>query len=555
MSFVDTLISAVQNLFEFLFGSFPELKKKQELHKISVRLKSMLPPMYRNDGFLLPAFASALYQFFQFLQPLRKNLYATIANPDKRIADRCREFVLETALTPEEKKLRLSLLYPDRLNELLKNTKNTAAVLAEQEKKFIQYIRLTENENFKKSASVLEELFLLRDLCDFNFQGILITFDPVFQILPENDGQNEENSGQNPDAAGEPEKAPRQPNFQSIPVSELAPQLLDLNFLMQDVNLSHDVEEAMLLLSAFMQKTQVTADMQTQFNRIFQSVSWQMTNRISAEFLLDIIKLEQRNPDFIPQNPEREKTDFIRLYQDRLKEIFQSDSKKLIQSIRKNETEKLIEQIFGKIPLETISGYNEENSALISEFTPFSFDWVLPLRLVKTFTNVFLEERFRKIFDAVIVEGFFASRTVQSSFAAAFFFCTGIPQRMENFETLFSDRKPLSIAVIKSYVEGIKAGGDFDSQLRNAVDSANLQAKNLIQQSASNYAELLSFAEIILEENRKIVPDLITNIKTIAASTKNAESFKNLDNDFQIFKNFLELLKKYAIITDNSMKK
>ena len=353
MSFVDTLISAVQNLFEFLFGSFPELKKKQELHKISVRLKSMLPPMYRNDGFLLPAFASALYQFFQFLQPLRKNLYATIANPDKRIADRCREFVLETALTPEEKKLRLSLLYPDRLNELLKNTKNTAAVLAEQEKKFIQYIRLTENENFKKSASVLEELFLLRDLCDFNFQGILFSFDPVFQILPENDGQNEENSGQNPDAAGEPEKAPRQPNFQSIPVSELAPQLLDLNFLMQDVNLSHDVEEAMLLLSAFMQKTQVTADMQTQFNRIFQSVSWQMTNRISAEFLLDIIKLEQRNPDFIPQNPEREKTDFIRLYQDRLKEIFQSDSKKLIQSIRKNETEKLIEQIFGKIPLES----------------------------------------------------------------------------------------------------------------------------------------------------------------------------------------------------------
>lgn len=552
MSFLTTIFSVVQGFFEFLFASSsPEYRKKQELKQILRRVKQIQPPLYRNGGYLLPAFATALYQLQQFLQPVKKTLSASIANQDKRVSEKCRDFILETALTPEEKKLRLSLSYTNRNAELKGNT-DVSKLLENQGKQFNQYLKLLESEPFKNSAEILEKLDALKDLCDFNFQGIFIVFDPAFQsdfeLLPGDENSDSKKSGNT-----EEKNTRHQSNFQAIPVSELIPQLLDLNFLLQNIDLSQRISEALVLLSAFILNTQVTEEMHLQINRILQMVSWQIKNKISSSFILDIIKLEKNDPAFIPENPER-KIDVLQLYKTRITEIFHNDSKKIMQNAQENETIELIRKIFGNIPLETISGYNDENNQIISENTPFSFEWVLPLRVIKTFTQKFLEQYFKQILNAVIVEGFFANRVLQSTFASHFFFCNGISQKIQEFENLFQNEQPFSIPVMHSYVAGIKNGEDFEKPLRNMVENANIQAKNLIQQCAVNYSGLFNFADTVLEENKKPVPDIITNIKTLTSSTKNAESYRLLESNIQIFKNFLDLMKKYAIIPENLVK-
>lgn len=515
------------------------------------RIKLLQPPLYKTGGFLLPAFATALYQLQQFLQPIQKTLSASISNQDKRISEKSRDFILETALSPEEKKLRLSLSYTNRYAEL-KGCSDVTKLLETQGRRFTQYLKLVDTESFKKTAEILGKLDALKDLCDFNFQGIFIAFDPTYQEEFEFNSGNETQSSK--EAGNYEEKSSGSlMNFQAVPVSEIIPQLLDLNFLLQNIDLSQRISEALVLLSAFILNTQVTEEMHLQVNRILQMISWQIKNKISSTFIMDVIKLEKNDPAFVPENPER-KNDAVQLYKTRLTEVFHGDSKKILQSAQENETIQLIKETFGKIPLDTISGYNEENSQMISDSTPFSFEWVLPLRLIKTFSIHFLEQQFKQILNSVIVEGFFVNRGIQSSFASSFFFCTGILQKIQEFETLFQNEQPFSIPVIRSYVDGIKAGDDFEKPLHNMVESANIQAKNFIQQCATNYAGLFNFAETVLEENKKPVPDLITNIKTLTNSTKNAESFRILESDIQIFKNFLELMKKYAIIPDNSMK-
>jgi hypothetical protein len=80
------------------------------------------------------------------------------------------------------------------------------------------------------------------------------------------------------------------------------------------------------------------------------------------------------------------------------------------------------------------------------------------------------------------------------------------------------------------------------------VENMNTQAKNLVQQAVTQYAEVFNFSNIILEDNKKSIPEYITNMRNLSVSTKNAESFVWLEKECDVFRNFLEIMKKYAII-------
>ena len=84
-------------------------------------------------------------------------------------------------------------------------------------------------------------------------------------------------------------------------------------------------------------------------------------------------------------------------------------------------------------------------------------------------------------------------------------------------------------------------------QLQKIVEIANMQAKTVVQTGSKAYADLFAFTEHLLEDIKAPTPELITNIKALAVSSKNKESFACLEQDRHIFAMFLEIMKNYAV--------
>jgi hypothetical protein len=64
----------------------------------------------------------------------------------------------------------------------------------------------------------------------------------------------------------------------------------------------------------------------------------------------------------------------------------------------------------------------------------------------------------------------------------------------------------------------------------------------------NQFTEVYNFSTIIIDESKKTVPEFITNIRTLSFSTKNQASFSFLEKEIGVFRNFLEIMKKYAIV-------
>jgi hypothetical protein len=208
----------------------------------------------------------------------------------------------------------------------------------------------------------------------------------------------------------------------------------------------------------------------------------------------------------------------------------------------------LIAATFGTQELDQLTGYNDATNNLLQEFTPFSLEWVKPLQIIKTFSTRYFIPHFRQMLQSVIVEGYFNNRSLQSTLAASYYHCEAIPAKLAEFEQLFGDNQPCSIKIATGYLTELQNGMDFEKPLRKMVENMNAHAKAFVQQSVNHLSEVYNFSTIIIDENKKTVPEYITNIRTLSASTKNQESFSLLEKEIGVFRNFLEIMKKYAIV-------
>lgn len=530
MGFLNTIIVLLQDFFESLFASSsPEYKKKSQLRQLSAILKAVDPPIYRQDGVLLPAFPSTLYQIYQFLVPIRENIVATIENPDKRIAERYHDYLIELALTEEQRTVRKSFTFAERSTALIAQNIGPERVIEEQGKQFTQFLKLFDSSAIHQIGLLLDKLDCLVDFCEFDFNSFFAYFDPAFKT----------HSGQT--------STVESPSFHSVEVVEVIPVLLDLYYLLSKLTLNPAIIDLVGILEAKKNGIALGDEIKNRTQRIFQAVSYLLQKRLSKEILLTIIRITKEDPEFQPVQPMI-KNDHIQQYKLRLTEYFHSDSRKLFKDQQANEIQELLTAAFGSRKLEAIEGYTEETSQLLQELTPFSLEWIKPLEIIKTFTVNFFEPHFKQILRSVIVEGFFNNRALQTSLSTAYYFCEAIPAKLTEFELLFGDNQPCSLKIMTGYLTELEKGMDFEKPLRKMVENMNAHARGFVQQSVTQFAEVFNFSGIIIEDSKKAMPEYITNIRTLSGSAKNSESFGWLEKENGVFRNFLEIMKKYAIV-------
>lgn len=530
MVFLTKLLAFFQELFGSMLGaSSPEFKKKQAFKELKNLIRQVDPPLYRFDGYLLPSFPASLQQVYVFLVPIKEIFDKTIGSSEERVVCRYVDFLIELSLPKEQRLIAESLSLQARMDSLIRSKLDPERVIEEQAKKFNAYIKYIDSSSMKNVDIVITKMFCLKDLCEFDFNRFFSAFDPAFQA----------HIGKTTTVDS--------PQFKQVEVTEVIPDLLDLYYLLHRLDLNQGVANILVLLEAQKNNTAPIEENTIRMNKLFQAVCWIFQNKITKTNLLAIIRLAKGDPLYEPTLPDQ-KTQFLVDYKKRHTDVFHLNSKKMLQEKQENEIKKQIKEIFGTEDLETISGYNEQTNELLEEFTPFFLEWIQPLHIIKTFAIRFFNARFKQIIHSVIVEGYFTNRAMQGTISSAFFYCESIPQRISEFEHLFEENQPCSIKILTGYITELEKGLDFEKPLRKMVDNMNEHAKVVVQKAVSGYAEIFGFAQLIIEDYKKTNPEYITNMRVLANLAKNNESYNFLEKEIGVYRNFLDIMKKYAIV-------
>ena len=528
-NFINTLITSIKYFFEGLFfSSSPEYQKKRQLKGYELELKKLNPPLYHTGKILLPAFGSLLYQLYHFLQPVKAILDKTVNSPDIRAAEKYQDLFFEAALSEDQVKQHRTFTFQAR-NLILskyKNYQETEHKLQEQIHEFKSFMRLFNTPASKAREQELIKLFFLSDLCDFDYASFLNRFNNNLQLI-----------------AGAPALI-AQDNFKEVFAGDVIQNLLDFQFIVRHVVITQTTINNVIFLARSLEN--FTDETGVKLEKTLRTVETLLANQLKRTTIPIMLKLIKEDPNFEEKITVSESKP-LQEYIDRSSENFQADSKRLLKITKETNITGLIEKCFGSAQLKPLDGYNDAINDAIQNHSTISFDWVKPMQLLKAFTEMYFETHYKTFLKSLLIEGFFANKQVEGQYAAIYRSCEVLLGKIRGFEQLFKPKGQCNLVEIQGYIAEIEKGKDMKKQLQKIVEIANMQAKVVVQTGSKAYADLYAFTEHLLEDIKAPTPELITNIKALAVSSKNKESFARLEQDRHIFAMFLEIMKNYAV--------
>ena len=528
-NFINTLITSIKDCFEGLFfSSSPEYQKRRQLKGYAAELKKLNPPLYHTGKILLPAFGSLLYQLYHFLQPVKAILDKTVNSPDIRAAEKYQNLFFEAILSEEQVKQRKNFTFQARklLLSRCKTYQETEHKLQEQIHDFKSFMHLFAASAFKTREQEMIKLFYLSDLCDFDYASFLKRFNNNLQL-----------------SAATPASI-SQDNFEEVYAGDVIKNLLDFQFIVRHVAITQTTVDNVVFLARSIEN--FTDETGVKLEKTLNTVENILANRLKRTSIPKMLKLIKEDPDFEEKITVSESKP-LQEYVDRMSENFQADSKRLLKITKENNITGLIEKCFGTESLKPLDGYNDTVNDAIQHLSTVSFDWVKPMQLLKAFTEMYFETHYKTFLKSLLIEGFFANKQIEGQYAAIYRSCEMLSNKIKNFEELFKPKGQCNLIEIQGYVAEIEKGKDMKKQLQKIVEIANMQAKAVVQTGSKAYADLYAFTEHLLEDIKAPTPELITNIKALAVSSKNKESFTRLEQDRHIFAMFLEIMKNYAV--------
>ncbi|MGP1594665.1 MAG: DUF5312 family protein [Treponema sp.] len=527
---LNSLLDAVQDIVGALFfSSSPDYKKKKELRRISAELRKLTPPLYRSDKTLLPAFATLLYQLYYYLQPIKSVLEKTIAASDLRASEKYQDMFFEASFTDEQKTIRQSFVFAQRNNTMTscKNYEEAEHIVNGHIQTFKNFLKIFEDQSFKIREKNYRNLFFLMDLCNFDYASLLSYFNKNISL------------------GGEPESSVPL-KFQEVFAAEVLQNMLDFQFIIKHVVINADTIKDVIFLAKNIPDFQ-ESEIQN-IDKTLNIIETILAVHLKRTTIPLILKLVKEDPQF-EEHAVLSETKPLQDYLQRLTETFQADSKRLLKIQKEQTITALIEKCFGRYGVKQLEGYNDTINEGIQNFSADAFDWIKPMQLLKSFTEMYFELRYKAFLQAVLVEGFFTNKQAEFKYSSMLRACEVMRSKIQAFEDIFKPDAQCSVQQIKQYITELEQGKDLKKQLHKIVHIANMQAKALVQTGSKAYMDLYLYINNMLEDSKKTtVPELITNLKSIASTAKNREAFAYLEQDHHIFALFLEIMKNYAVI-------
>ncbi|UTD13524.1 hypothetical protein HO345_11290 [Treponema denticola] len=528
-----TLSNLIRYIKEFFYSLFylseEEISSQNALRNIVQELKQCKYPVYRNDNTVLAGLPMIIYEIYRISLPFKNILQETICSNDIRLSGVFLDNLVESSFSDNQKILKENLSFSSRMEKISDLMREDFdQKLKDQTNEFDELIFSLTDPAFKSVDAKINKLFAFFDFCSFQFNTFFAYFDPGFNTIVNTDSVRDHY------------------NFENVDGMAVLQEILDLDYLIRNISVDEQLVDGILFLNSVLpQDKQVD---EVYIKRNLKNFFSKLENSLGKDTLKNIAKLIKKDPKFEDKTKAPRVFSEIEEYKARFIANFSADTKKILKLRQDVQMSSLISGLFGDIEILKLDVYNEDLNSKIQALTGLSLDWIKPLEIVKTYTKNFFQPSIEPFLRELLVEGLFEDKKMKSDFAANYYYCSAVADKIDELEKVMYGKNESSIELIRGYLTRIEAGGDFERPLSKIIDEINLRAKKFLEDSGRHYLDLLKFCKLIIKDTYRPVPESVHNITSMINSTKNKDRFAVFANGMENFEKMIELLKKYVVI-------
>lgn len=523
MGFFQALVDLFESIFK---GSSPEYAKKQELRKMEAAVKAVEPVIYRN-GYLQPNLGGLFKILYDNTRLIQNILSQTLCTKDEGHNKKYEERLMETGFSAEAQSILDELSIEKRKNDIITSNLNMKQVFDGHKRNFEKVLREANSGEFKKIDSVIARLKQLYDVCSYDYVEIIQKFDPDFSVV----GSSQDSQ------------------FKAVPIELAGGLLQDYYYVTASFKIDASLGRALTALNIICHGSAEGADAGKNVMECLKKISAIHTKILTPEILKNLILIWRKDSSYSiaanSYNSEASKN-FVKSIQTK----FTSDENKIKLEIKDRNVAIEQKKLFGETGLIEVDGYNAEVNKILTEATSYSFNYISPMQILKSFQHHFFSTAIKNLLEDIVIEGFFSNSTDKTDFSSKVYATKEFEGRIQDFEKSFSRGAPHDVALIRGYIEDGSKDSDFIKRLGALVEGINSDAYKLIQEQVLGFRDLYATLNEILTDSRKSKSDVIVNIKILLNSSRNRDAAQLLEQQFPQWMTFFEIMKNYAIIGD-----
>jgi len=525
-----SLMQSLLDVFESIFRrSSPEVQKKQQLKKLDAEIKTFMPVIC-GDGNLMPNFGEAIYSLYKYTRPLDNLFLVTVTPTDIPRQHRFEAQLILTGYDIEEQNLIDSLSYENRKREIIENQEGDNREYDRQRRKLETVIKALNTEEFKKMDRDILNLRQFVEFCHFNFLTFMQLFDHNFI----------------------PADLSYKPTYTTVELSKAVNLLEDLYYLTSTLALNSSTASAVIALAQLKHGGNLPQEEKNELMECLKKISYVVNKVIPSYKLKALIRFAKEDVLYEPKSavyagsPRQE---FADMFQGR----FNADEKRIKTEVQTEQISQEVEKLFEGVPLETLSAYNDDTNKLLQDNTALALSWIFPMRILKTFSKMYIGDGVKALLNDIVIEGFFNNSGYKTSFSSTVYSVIAIGEQIAEFEASFDNDKKNSVSVLKSYVLDSHKDKDFYKKLESMVFTINNEAQKLLQSICSSLFALSKELGELIEDAKKPSSEIISNIKVLFLSSRNKDNANTLEKQYPNWKIFFEIMKNYVIINTSEL--
>nr|WP_303932524.1 hypothetical protein [Treponema denticola] len=528
-----TLSNLIRYIKEFFYSLFylseEEISSQNALRNIVQELKRCKYPVYRNDNTVLAGLPIIIYEIYRISLPLKHILQETICSNDIRLSGVFLDKLVESSFSDNQKILKENISFSSRMGKIADLMRaDFDQKIKDQTNELEELVFSLSDPVFKTVDIKINKLFAFFDFCNFQFNTFFAYFDPGFNTIVNTDSVREHYS------------------FENVDGMTVLQEILDLDYLIRNISIDEQLVDGILFLNSVLPQDKQLDEVYIKKN--LKNFFSKLENSLGKDTLKNIAKLIKKDPKFEDKTKAPRVFSEIEEYKARFTTNFSADTKKILKLRQDVQMSSLISGLFGDIEILKLDVYNEDLNSKIQALTGLSLDWIKPLEILKTYTKNFFQPSIEPFLRELLVEGLFEDKKMKSDFAANYYYCSAVADKIDELEKVMYGKNESSVELIRGYLTRIEAGGDFERPLSKIIDEINLRAKKFLEDSGKHYLDLLKFCKLIIKDTYRPVPENVHNITTMINSTKNKERFAVFANGMENFEKMIELLKRYVVI-------
>ncbi|GAB1431415.1 hypothetical protein MASR2M29_00400 [Spirochaetota bacterium] len=515
MGIFRAFFSFLSHLFGFNSSVSAELKQ------VYASISYIKPPYYKMKGNLVTtSFAQDLFLFCKALKPLMDLADRTLAHPDVRVSMKYFEFLVDLELPAEVIEKKDSFAYDG-----MKSRMDNAVQVDEEDdiinRDFQNFLNSLDSLNSITLNSILSEVERFIEICRHDWERVLAFFDPAASL--------EDNK--------------YKPSFEPCMGEQLAPELMDIHYLLDDFVFSDELKHG--IKKVLGRYSPVSASSQTdKIDKIFSTLAKIASQRLSGHTLLSLVRLTKQDSVYFPDT-RRDKKNYIDTYRKRIVSQYNRDRERLLRERHETVLSRDIKDLFGSMDILAPQAYSAETDAFLRKESTIGFDHVKAMSILKTYVNGIFETQIKEPLKKLLVEGFFEKKDFQNNLANILFQISKSAGRINDFETELKSSSRISIETLKRYVEEFKRGKDIEQLLIKLVKEINYKANDICKDETNLFQMLAQVLDELLDDYKQPGPDLISNIRNIGGP-RNKEIFASLAESKKKTELFIKIMKNLS---------